>query len=236
MGVTVQWDCNGDSLPKRESWIGDGRNLDPSNGMRVKRFNLQGFLVRPPSAFPQGRVRRFADSGAGVRMLVADLQERSKVVGPGKRSGTATLSWLSLLPIRFSEPPPGDHDPRRVANRRVWPEGDFRFGRGNTIAATRRVLGDAQAAMALPGSRPTRARELWNIIRAGRNSGQRKRKSSCGAFGDAPAEISGNGSGNLVAFRSQGRDAREYDAPDTSPDPRAAGNLNSIEWESEQEK
>src|ERR1700730_18149796 len=104
-------------------------------------------------------------------MPVADLQKRSKVVGPGTGGGTAAFPWLSLLPIRFSEPPPGDHDPRRFANCRVWPDSDFRFGRGNPVARTRRVLWNAQAALALPRTRPASARELRNIIGARRNSG-----------------------------------------------------------------
>jgi len=107
---------------------------------------------------------------------------------------------------------------------------------GDSITAVGCVFWNAQAAVALPGSRPARTRELRNIIRAGRNSGQREGKSSCCSFGDAPAAIGGNGSGNIMAFRGQGRDAREYGAADTSPDPRADGDLSSIGWESEQEK
>ena len=72
-GGTARWDRNGDSLPKREVGLGNGRDFDPTNGKCVKRFNLQGFLVRPPGALSQGGVRSFADFGTGLRMPVAHL-------------------------------------------------------------------------------------------------------------------------------------------------------------------
>src|SRR5258708_1079711 len=99
MGVTVRWDCNGDSLPSRVVQMENGRKIERSKGKHGKRFDLQGILVCPPSPLAQGRIRGLADRGTRLRVPVADVQERPEVVGPGKRGRTATLPGLSLLPI-----------------------------------------------------------------------------------------------------------------------------------------
>jgi hypothetical protein len=91
-----------ESLPARGKF--GGKQQDP--------------LVCPPGLVAEGSFCLLSAKEFGIRVLSSHLQMSAQVVGPRKGIGTATLSRVPVLPVRFSEPTPSGDDPRCHSDHR----------------------------------------------------------------------------------------------------------------------